>query len=85
MTYFAEGRRFRHLNVTDEKACEEAIRKNAANEVKIKEIQQQYHLQFLTILPACKVFKIIRAEEKFHRQMMRRVAMCRQQQQKVKK
>lgn len=85
MTYFAEGRRFRHLNVTDEKACEEAIRKHAANEVKIKEIQQQYHLQFLTILPACKVFKIIRAEEKFHRQMMRRVAMCRQQQLKVKK
>ncbi|EFA92478.1 hypothetical protein HMPREF0650_2175 [Hoylesella buccalis ATCC 35310] len=85
MTYFAEGRRFKHLNVTDEKACEEAIRKHAANEVKIKEIQQAYHLQFLTILPACKVFKIIRAEEKFHRQVMRRVAMCRQQQQKVKK
>lgn len=72
--YFIEDRRFHHTNLTDDKACEEAIRRHAANELKIKEIQQSYHLQFLKMFPASKVFRIIRAEEKFHRHMMKRAA-----------
>ena len=47
----------------------------AANEVKIKEIQQTYYQKFLKVLPANKVFRIVKAEKKFHRQLMQRHAL----------
>lgn len=75
MTYFLEQRRLRHIDMNDSKACEEAVLKRAANEVKIKEIQQTYYQKFLKVLPANKVFLIVKAEKKFHRQLMQRHAL----------
>ena len=75
MTYFLEQRRLRHIDMNDSKACEEAVLKRAANEVKIKEIQQTYYQKFLKVLPANKVFRIVKAEKKFHRQLMQRHAL----------
>ena len=36
MTYFLEQRRLRHIDMNDSKACEEAVLKRAANEVRLK-------------------------------------------------
>ncbi|MBQ9636881.1 MAG: hypothetical protein IJV36_03155 [Prevotella sp.] len=71
---FDEMRRFRHMDINDNQACEDAIEKQDKMDIQIKEIQQQYHVKFMKVLPAGKVFKILRAEEKFHRQAFKRVA-----------
>jgi len=74
MVYFDEGRRYRHVDITDDKACEAAIKRRDNNDIKMKEIQQTYHNKFMRVLPAGKVLRIIRAEEKFHRQFFKRMA-----------
>ena len=72
--FFNEMKRYRHLDTNDHKACEEAIEKRDKMDVQIKELQQEYHRKFIKVLPAGKVFNIIRAEDKFHRQAFRRMA-----------
>lgn len=71
---FNEMRRTRHMDVNDDKACAEAIEKRDKLDIQMKELQQQYHQKFIKILPAGKVFRIIRAEEKFHRMAFKRMA-----------
>lgn len=71
---FNQMRRYRHVDYNDNHACEEAISKQDELDIQIKLIQQEYHKKFMTIMPASKVFKVIRAEEKFHRQAFRRAA-----------
>lgn len=51
--------------------CREAIEKEDEYEIKIKELQMLYHKKYLRILPASKVYDILRAEDKFHRQSFR--------------
>lgn len=70
---FEEMRRYRHINPKDNEACAEAIRRQDELDIQIKQLQQEYHSRFMSILPACKVFNIIKAEEKFHRQMFRKM------------
>lgn len=38
----------------------------------MKELQQKYHRKFMKILSPSKVYMVIRAEEKFHRQLFHR-------------
>ena len=38
-----------------------------------KQLQQEYHSRFMTILPPNKVFSVIKAEERFHRQAYKRM------------
>lgn len=71
---FNKIRRFRHVDTRDNKACLEAIKSRDEADLQIKKLQQQYHAKFCEILPAGKVLRIIRAEERFHRQAFRRVA-----------
>ena len=66
---FDEMRRLRMTNPKDNEACEEAIRKQDELDIQIKQLQQEYHGRFLMMLPANKVLSIIKAEEKFHRQI----------------
>ena len=66
--------RYRHVDLSDDKACADAIRERDEQDVQIKLLQQEYHQKFCNMLPASKVLRIIRAEEKFHRQAFRRVA-----------
>lgn len=72
--YIIDQRRFRHVDIRNEQMCEDVIRKADSNEIKVKELQQIYHNKFLEILPPSKVFQIINAENKFHRQAMKHVA-----------
>lgn len=55
----------------DEKGCQKTIRERDNIELDFKRIQQTYHEKFLEILPASKVYDIIKAEDHFHRRMMR--------------
>ena len=70
---FDEMRRLRMINPKDTEACEEAIRKQDELDIQIKQLQQEYHGRFLMMLPANKVLSIIKAEEKFHRQIFRKM------------
>ena len=72
MAYFGYHRRWYIVDESDDKACAEAIRRMDSNDLEIKRLQQLYHEKFLHILPASKVFRIIKAEEKFHRQQFKR-------------
>ncbi|MCI6618918.1 MAG: hypothetical protein MSD82_08685 [Prevotella sp.] len=69
---FGSRRRYRHVDLNDDKACEEAIAKLDEADIQMKELQRKYHRQFLQVLPARKVLQIIKAEERFHRQAFRR-------------
>lgn len=51
---------------SDEK-CREIIKKRDCMDVKLKTIEQEYHNKFLEVVSPKKVFKIIKAEEKFYR------------------
>ena len=55
----------------DNKAAEAVIIAYDEREIAIKKLQQQYHKQFIKVIPATKVLKLIRAEERFNRNMMR--------------
>ncbi len=55
------------VNITSDAECKKLIQQRDANEIQMKKIQQQYHNKFLKILPASKVFKLIKEEENFHR------------------
>ena len=70
---FDEMRRLRMINPKDNEACEGAIRKQDELDIQIKQLQQEYHGRFLMMLPANKVLSIIKAEEKFHRQIFKKM------------
>ena len=71
---FDQMRRFHHVNTADDKACKDAILERDRLDLEIKQLQQEYHQKFMRVLPAGKVFKVLRAEDKFHRQMFKRAA-----------
>lgn len=72
--FMSDERSDRYVNIDDDNACAEAIRRRDKRDLDIKKMQQEYHEKFLKILPASKVLRIIRSEDKFHRQMFKRVA-----------
>lgn len=59
---------YRRLDNADEDTYKKAVISTDDIEVKLKKIQQQYHQKFLNILPASKVYNILRIEQRFHRQ-----------------
>lgn len=73
MAYFCDHRRWHYIDEADDKACADAIRRLDNNDIEIKRLQQAYHEKFLHILPASKVYRIIKAEDKFHRQQFKRI------------
>lgn len=56
----------------DEAACREVIKQRDKMDIELKKIQQTYHEKFLTVLSASKLFDVIRAEERFHRRMLKK-------------
>ena len=54
-----------------EKGCVDAVNKRDELEIQIKELQLQYHKRFMKILPASKVFDVIKAQNRYHRQMFK--------------
>lgn len=56
----------------DDAGCRDVIKKRDQLDIELKKIQQTYHEKFLTVLSAGKLFDVIRAEEKFHRRMLKK-------------
>lgn len=56
----------------DEAGCREAIKTRDKLDLELKQIQQTYHEKFLTVISASKLFDVIKAEEKFHRRMLKK-------------
>lgn len=56
----------------DEAGCREAIKKRDNFDLELKQIQKTYHEKFLTVISASKLFDVIKAEEKFHRRMLKK-------------
>lgn len=71
---FNKIRTYRHVDVRDNQASLEAIRACDESDLQIKKIQKEYHEKFCKILPAGTVLKIIKAEERFHRKVFKRMA-----------
>lgn len=69
--YLGEERRLRCIDTSDDKACEEAIRKRDKNDFDMKILQQTYHERFMTLLSPSKVYRILRAEDKFHKRLFK--------------
>lgn len=70
---FDEMRRCRMFGASTNEECAEKIRRMDEMDIRIKQLQQEYHSRFMTILPAKKVLNIIKAEEEFHREMFRKM------------
>ena len=56
---------------TDEKACRKAVEKRDELELEQRRIARSYHVKFFEVLPASKVYDIIKAENRFHRRALR--------------
>jgi len=56
----------------DEKSCLKIIHDRDEVDVELKRVQKTYHERFLEVLSASKVYDIIKAEDRFHRRMMRK-------------
>ncbi len=50
-----------------EKDCLKAIKERDRCELEIKRLQQDYDAKFLKVIPACKLYEVIKAEEEFNR------------------
>ena len=72
--FFGEDRRLSNVDTSDDKACAKAIRRRDENDLEIKRLQRTYHEKFMRVIPASKVFKVIMAEDRFHRQLFKRHA-----------
>lgn len=72
-TVFTSMRRIGRYKPADERGCLEAINKRDNLDLELKMIQKEYHDKFLQILPASKVYDIIKAEDKFHRWALMRM------------
>ena len=67
--------RIRQMSKTkpaDEAGCRDIIKQRDKLELELKKIQQTYHERFMTVISAKKLFDVIRAEEKFHRRMLKK-------------
>ena len=76
---FQQLRNYRHYKPADENGCREAILQKDEVDIQAKELQQQYHQKFLRIISASKLYDVIKAEDKFHRQSFKRMAEHRKQ------
>ena len=68
---FGRQRQLGKVKPADEKGCEQAIRKHDEYDLELKRIQQTYHNKFLGVLSASKLYDVLKAEDRFHRQMLR--------------
>ena len=77
---FERQRNMVFIRPQDEAGCLKAIRERDEIEVEMKRIQQTYHERFLEFLPASKLFNVIKAEDHFHRHMLKKFSRDRRSQ-----
>ena len=70
---FDEMRMYRHVDTNNDEASYKAIKRLDEIDLEMKELQQRYHAKLLKVVPAGKVMKVIKAEERFHRQAFKQI------------
>ena len=55
----------------NEEGCANAISERDRLDIELKKLEQCYHKKMLQVLPASKVYDAIKAENQFHRRMMK--------------
>lgn len=55
----------------DEKKCAAAIQERDKLDIELRQLSQSYHKKMLQVIPASKLYDVIKAENGFHRQMMK--------------
>lgn len=71
-TLYTRQRQLARIKPADEKGCRDAIRKNDEMDVEIKELQRTYHNKMLSVLPASKLYDVLQAVDRFHRNELRK-------------
>jgi len=71
---YDEMRNYKRIKPVGEAECKRCVEKMDKIDIEIKQIQRRYHDKFLQILPAGKVYDVIKAEDKFYRQAFKRAA-----------
>ena len=54
-----------------EEECREAVQKRDKIDIDMKKLEQTYHNKMLNAVSPCKVMKVIFAEDRFHRRMLK--------------
>ena len=68
---FDRQRQQGRVKPTDEQGCAKAIRQRDENELELKRIQQTYHNKMLSVLTSSKLYDVLNAEDRFHRQKLK--------------
>ena len=55
-----------------DRECRDKIKQRDKLDIELKKQHQAYHSRMMTIIPPCKVLKVIKAEDSFHRKMLRK-------------
>lgn len=69
---FDSMRRLDRSNPVSDADCSKAIKERDKLDLELKKIQQSYHNKFLHVLSPRKVFEVLKAEDRFHRRMLKR-------------
>ena len=69
---FQQAGRARWRKPATEAECRSAIEKQDNVDIQIKKLQKQYHQKFLKVISASKLYDVIKAEDQFHRQSIRK-------------
>ena len=56
---------------SDEAGCEKAIRERDKCNLELRQVEQNYHKKMLQVISASKLYDVLKAEDRFHRQMLR--------------
>ena len=71
---YDELKKLKRIKPTSDIECKKNLMRRDKFEIEIKQLQRTYHEKFMQILPASKVYDIVKAEERFHRQAFKRAA-----------
>ena len=75
--YFKQRKYFEKMKHSNKKMprtdaeCREAVKMRDKIYLDIKKLQQTYHNKLLNVVSPCKVMKVILAEDRFHRRMLK--------------
>ena len=75
--YFKQRKYFDKMKHSNKKMprtdaeCREAVKMRDKIDLDIKKLQQTYHNKMLNVVSPCKVMKVILAEDRFHRRMLK--------------
>lgn len=64
----------KRIKPSTEAECKRNIQQRDKLDIEMKEIQKTYHEKFMRVLSAKKVYDVIKAEDRFHRQAFKRAA-----------